>query len=48
MGVVFGERSREVLASMLTLREQEQKKEKKVSFWYPVDVDSCRRSRGGA
>ena len=32
MGVVFGERSREVLASMLTLREQEQKKEKKVSF----------------
>ena len=32
MGVVFGERSREVLANMLTLREQEQKKEKKVSF----------------
>ena len=35
MGVVFGERSREVLASMLTLREQEQKNEKKVSFVHP-------------
>ena len=30
MGVVFGERSREVLANMLALREDEQKKLKKV------------------
>ena len=44
MGVVFGERSREVLASMLTLREQEQKNEKKVSFIHLSGiVISCHR-----